>query len=98
MDSYGFSYVHSYSYVYVYLGISAHFELNAQRSLKVPFRGGGWVLIKKKFFKVKREEESPLVTIQLGGYAQIEIEIEIDIEIDIGIGKSVELKMLLQDG
>jgi len=39
-----------------------------------------------------------LVTIQLGGYAQIEIEIEIDIGIDIDIGKSVELKMLLQDG
>ena len=35
-----------------------------------------------------------MVTIQLGGYAQIEIEIEID----IGIGKSVELKMLLQVG
>ena len=39
-----------------------------------------------------------MVTIQLGGYAQIEIEIEIDIDIDIDIGKSVELKMLLQDG
>ena len=39
-----------------------------------------------------------MVTIQLGGYAQIEIEIEIDIGIDIDIRKSVELKMLLQDG
>ena len=41
-----------------------------------------------------------MVTIQLGGYAQIEIEIEIEIDIgiDIDIRKSVELKMLLQDG
>ena len=50
MDSYGFSYVHSYSYVYVYLGIYAHFELNAQRSLKCPLEGGGF-LLKKNFLK-----------------------------------------------
>ena len=73
------------------------FELNAQRSLKCPLEGG-WVLIKKKFFLKRKRKKAPLVTIQLGGYAQIEIEIEIEIEIDIDIRKSVELKMLLQDG